>query len=100
LGARYDYAAWVSSDAALILRARLAWAHDWITDPTLVPVFQTLPGSSFIVNGAAPAENSALVSAGVELRLANNVTLVGKFDGNFASHSQTYAGTGTARYTW
>ena len=100
LGARFDHAAWVSSNAALTLRGRLAWAHDWITDSTLMPVFQVLPGSSFIVNGAAPAENSALVSAGAELRLANGVTLLGKFDGDFASHSQTYAGTGTLRYTW
>ena len=100
LGARFDHAAWVSSDAALILRGRLAWAHDWNTDATLVPVFQALPGASFIVNGAAPAENSALVSAGAELRLASGVTLLGKFDGDFASHSQTYAGTGTLRYRW
>jgi outer membrane autotransporter protein len=100
LGARFDHAAVVSPDAVLILRGRLAWAHDWITDATLVPVFQALPGSSFIVNGAAPAENSALVSAGAELRLANGVALLGKFDGDFASHSQTYAGTGTLRYTW
>jgi outer membrane autotransporter protein len=100
LGARFDHAAWVSPDAALILRARLAWAHDWITDPTLVPVFQALPGSSFIVDGAVPAENSALVSAGAELRFANGITLLAKFDGDFASHSQTYAGTGTLRYTW
>jgi len=26
--------------------------------------------------------------------------LIGKFDGEFASHSSTYAGTGTVRYTW
>jgi uncharacterized protein with beta-barrel porin domain len=83
-----------------MLRARLAWAHDWITDPTLVPVFQALPGASFIVDGAVPAQNSALVSAGAELRLANGITLLAKFDGDFASHSQTYAGTGTLRYTW
>jgi outer membrane autotransporter protein len=100
LGARFDHAVWVSSDTALILRGRLAWAHDWITDATLMPVFQALPGSTFIVNGAAPAENSALVSAGAELRLANGFTLLGKFDGAFASHSQTYAGTGTLRYMW
>jgi outer membrane autotransporter protein len=100
LGARFDHTAWVSPDAALMLRARLAWAHDWVTDATLVPVFQALPGASFIVNGAPPAENSALVSAGAELRLANGVTLLAKFDGDFASHSQTYAGTATVRYQW
>jgi hypothetical protein len=37
---------------------------------------------------------------GGELRLVNGVTLSGKFDGEFARGSQTYAGTGTIRYTW
>jgi outer membrane autotransporter protein len=100
LGARFDHVAMVRPDAVLTLRGRLAWAHDWITDPSLAPVFQTLPSSSFIVNGATPAENSALVSAGAELRLANGVSLLGKFDGEFANNSQTYAGTATLRYTW
>ena len=84
----------------LTLRARLAWAHDWVSDPTLAAAFQALPGASFVVNGAAPAKNSALASAGAELRLANGVTLLGKFDGEFASRSSTYAGTGTVRYAW
>ena len=43
---------------------------------------------------------AALTSAGAELRLANGVVLLGKFDGEFASHSSTYAGTGTIRYRW
>jgi len=59
-----------------------------------------LPGASFIVNGATLPKNSALTSAGAELRVANGVTLLAKFDGEFASHSSTYAGTGTIRYRW
>jgi autotransporter-associated beta strand protein/T5SS/PEP-CTERM-associated repeat protein len=100
LGARFDRLLALNPNAALALRARLAWAHDWVSDPTLGAVFQALPGASFIVNGAAPAKNSALTSAGAELRLANCVTLIGKFDGEFASRSSTYAGTGTVRYSW
>ena len=100
LGARFDRLLALNPNAALALRARLAWAHDWVSDPTLGAVFQALPGASFIVNGAAPAKNSALTSAGAELRLANGVTLIGKFDGEFASRSSTYAGTGTIRYSW
>jgi uncharacterized protein with beta-barrel porin domain len=46
------------------------------------------------------AENSALTSAGAELRVANGVTLLAKFGGEFASHSSTYAGTGTIRFRW
>jgi uncharacterized protein with beta-barrel porin domain len=57
-------------------------------------------GRELIVNGATPAKNSALTSAGAELRLVNGVTLLGKFDGEFASRSSTYSGTGTVRYTW
>ena len=47
-----------------------------------------------------PAKNSALTSAGTEYRRATGVSLLAKFDGEFASHSSTYAGTGTVRYTW
>jgi outer membrane autotransporter protein len=100
LGGRFDRLLLLNPSAALTMRVRLAWAHDWVSDPSLTPIFQTLPGASFIVNGATPAKNSALASAGAELRFANGVTLVGKFDGEFASRSSTYAGTGTVRYTW
>jgi outer membrane autotransporter protein len=100
LGARFDKQFLIDRGAVLALRGRLAWAHDWVSDPTLAAVFQTLPGASFIVNGATPAKNSALASAGAELRLANGVALIGKFDGEFANHSSTYAGTGTVRVTW
>ena len=78
----------------------MAWAHDWIGDPSLAAAFQTLPGASFVVNGATPAKNSALTSAGAEVRLASGVVLPAKFDGELAAHASTYAGTGTVRYTW
>ena len=100
MGGRFDRLLLLNPEAALTLRARAAWAHDSISDPSLVPLFQALPGASFVVNGATPAKNSALTSVGAELRLANGVVLLGKFDGEFASHSTTYAGTGTVRYTW
>jgi uncharacterized protein with beta-barrel porin domain len=79
LGARFDKQMRLDPYRVLALRARLAWAHDWIGDPTLAAIFQTLPGASFIVNGATPAKNSALTSAGAELRLANGVSLLAKW---------------------
>ena len=44
----------------LTLRGRFAWAHDFNTDRNVSGVFQTLPGASFVVNGAAQARDSAL----------------------------------------
>ena len=100
LGARYDKLVLLNYGTVLAWRAKVAWAHDWVTDPSVMPVFEALPGASFIVNGATPAKNSALTSAGAELRFINGVSLLAKFDGEFAAHSQTYAGTGTVRYVW
>jgi uncharacterized protein with beta-barrel porin domain len=57
-------------------------------------------GAGFTVNGALPAKNAALASAGAELKLANGVAFLGKFDGEFAGRSNTYAGTGTLRFAW
>jgi uncharacterized protein with beta-barrel porin domain len=99
IGARFDNLQIVNS-MPLILRGRLAWAHDWITNPTLGAVFEVLPGSNFTVNGAAPPKNSALTTAAAELHITSNWTAVAKFDGEFGSGSQTYTGTGTLRYTW
>ena len=100
LGMRIDKHILLVDNTRLLLRGKLAWAHDWVSDPTLVATFQALPGASFAVTGATPAKNSALVSAGPELRLASGVSLAGKFDGEFAGHSSTYAGTGALRVSW
>ncbi|WP_158667631.1 autotransporter outer membrane beta-barrel domain-containing protein [Bradyrhizobium guangdongense] len=100
VGARFDRAMLVAPGTALTLRGRLAFAHDWVSDPALSAVFQTLPAASFVVNGAAPAKDTALVSTGADLHLARGITLSAKFDGAFADRTQTYTGTGTLRYRW
>jgi Autotransporter beta-domain len=99
LGARFDDLT-LAGAMPLVLTARLAWAHDWVTTPALDPVFQSLPGVSFVVNGAKPPANSALTSAGAELHMDPAWSLLAKFDGEFAPGSQTYAGTATLRYRW
>jgi uncharacterized protein with beta-barrel porin domain len=99
LGARLDAFEHVGR-MPLVLRGRLAWAHDWVTDPRIGAVFEALPGASFAVVGAAPAKNSALASAGAELAITDRWPGALKFDGTFAEGQQTYAGTGRVRYTW
>ncbi len=84
----------------LILRGRVAWAHDFVGDPALSAAFQSLPGSNFTVNGAPIPHDSALTSAGAELYLTTQLTMLVKFDGELAPGSQTYGGSGTLRYIW
>src|SRR6202008_2010631 len=53
LGIRTDKS-FAMSNGILTLRGRAAWAHNFNTDRSITPTFQTLPGASFVVNGAAP----------------------------------------------
>ena len=70
LGIRSDKS-FVMTDGVLILRSRFAWAHDFDPNRSIASTFQTLPGASFVVNGAAQASNSALVTAGLEKKWLN-----------------------------
>ena len=86
---------------ALNLRSRIAWAHEVVSDPTLVAAFQTLPGADFTVIGAAPIRDSALLSLGSEVLVSKrSLAVAAKLDSQLASHAQTYTGTGTLRVSW
>ena len=100
LGAWFDKTVALNTGALMTLRTRAAWTHDHSTNQGATAAFQTLPGSNFTVNGAGTVPNSALLSASGEIKLANGVSIGAKFDGEFASRSQTYAGTGTVTYVW
>ncbi len=100
LGSWFDKLVHLNNGNAIMLRSRAAWAHDEGNGGGISAAFQTLPGAGFIVNGAAPPKDLALASAGGELQLRNGVSLGARFDGEFSGSAQTYAGTGTARYTW
>jgi len=80
--------------------ARAAWAHDWQSAPFLGAAFLGLPAAGFVVNGAVPPNDLALVTAGAELRLHNGWSLLGKLDGELGKGAQTCTGTGQLRYTW
>jgi uncharacterized protein with beta-barrel porin domain len=51
------------------------------------------------VFGAPIPRDSALTTAGAQLFLSAHWSLITKFDGAFASGSQTYAASGSLRYT-
>ncbi len=89
------------SGGELSLFGKLAYAHDEISRPTANATFATLgPSVGFTVFGALPSRDLALATAGAEWRLANGISLMAKFDGEFGDRSQTYGGTGRIRYTW
>jgi uncharacterized protein with beta-barrel porin domain len=82
------------------LRGRFAWAHDYDPDRSIATTFQSLPGASFVVNGAAQAADSALTTASAEMKWSNGWSVSGTFDGEFSRVTNSYAGKGVVRYAW
>ncbi len=83
------------------LRARLHAATTPTTGQTVTcDSSQPSPVTTAIV--AQPGSTNVTVNmlSGTQLNVGGGVVLIGKFDGEFASHSSTYAGTGTVRYAW
>jgi uncharacterized protein with beta-barrel porin domain len=87
-------------DGILILRGRFAWNHDYDPNRTIAATFQTLPGASFVVNGAAQASDSALTTASIERKWLNGWSAAATFEGEFSGVTTSYGGKGVIRYTW
>jgi autotransporter-associated beta strand protein len=99
LGIRTDKS-WALQDSVLTLRGRVAWAHDYDPDRSIGATFQTLPGASFVVNGAAQASDSALTTASAEVKWMNGWSAAATFEGEFSDVTRSYAGKGVVRYAW
>ena len=84
----------------LTLRSRFAWAHDYNPDRAIAATFQTLPGASFVVNGAAEASESALTTVSAEMKWRNGWSASATFEGEFSQVAASYAGKSVLRYTW
>ncbi|MEA2898361.1 MAG: fibronectin-binding autotransporter adhesin, partial [Bradyrhizobium sp.] len=99
LGLRADKS-FAMQNGIFTLRGRAAWAHNYNPDRNIAATFQTLPGASFVVNGAAQARDAALVTASAEMKWLNGFSLAGTFEGEFSGVTTSYAGKGVVRYAW
>ncbi|MCC8983156.1 autotransporter outer membrane beta-barrel domain-containing protein, partial [Bradyrhizobium acaciae] len=99
LGLRTDKS-FAVQDGMLMLRTRFAWAHDYNSNRLVAATFQALPGTSFVVNGAAQASDSALTTASVEMKWRSGWSAAATFEGEFSNVTSSYAGKGVVRYQW
>jgi outer membrane autotransporter protein len=99
LGLRTDKS-YAMQNGVLTLRGRAAWAHDYNPGRAVTALFQTLPGTSFVVNGAQVDADSALVSGSAEMKWLSGFSIAATFDGEFSSNVTSYSGKGVFKYAW
>ena len=78
----------------------VAYLHEFAPQRNLTNGFISLPGATFLVQGARPARNAAQTKLGAETSLGRNLSLFADFDGEFSGVAQVYGGKGGLRYVW
>lgn len=99
VGARLDG---VTTFAGYAIRPVLsiAYLHEFAPQRNLSNGLISLPGATFLVQGARVARNAAQTKLGAEATIGRNLSIFANFDGEFASVQQVYGGRGGLRYTW
>lgn len=100
LGSWFERVLTPFQDAVLVGRARAAWAHDEVSGAGARAAFLTLPGTSFVVNGAATPADSALLTAAMELRMRDNFSLGLRLDSELSSDAAIYGLRGELKKSW
>lgn len=92
LGSWFDYRV-IGTAQPVTLFSRVAWVHDFNRDRTITATFQTLPGATFVVNGAPAPADVALASLGARAAFGQGWTASGQFDAEVGSGWNSYGGT-------
>ncbi len=101
LGARFDSRLAVSDNSILLLRGAARLGARILQQPRAQRRLRDAAGHGLQPSSAPACRATRCSSPPVpNCVLPNGWTLRAKFDGSFAGQSQTYAGTGTLRFTW
>lgn len=80
--------------------ARLSWVHEFETARNIRASFITLPGGSFIAEGARASENALRLEAGAAMSLSDKASLFASVNGEWSNTTSSVAGLGGLRLGW
>ena len=99
-GARYQGLTVLGNGMTISPSLQVAYVHEFAPQRQEVGQFVSLPGSTFLVDGARPSRDAAQVKTGAELAVGPQSTLFATFDGEFSGQATFYGGKGGFKYVW
>ena len=100
VGARYQGKLMLANGMVLAPILQAAYVHEFAPERSQIGALSTLPGSTFLVDGARPSRDAAQVKAGLELAIGPSSAIFANFDGEFSGQAQFYGGKGGFKYVW
>ncbi len=77
-----------------------AWAHEFYGAPFALAAFQALPGSSFLVQGARLARDTALLGAGIDVHTRSGFAYGARVDSRVGGGTTAFGGTANIAFNW
>jgi uncharacterized protein with beta-barrel porin domain len=77
-----------------------AYVHEFAPQRSEFGALTSLPGATFLVDGARSSRDAAHVKAGAEITLGAASILFANFDGEFSGTSEYYGGKGGFKVLW
>jgi fibronectin-binding autotransporter adhesin len=100
-GARIAKSFALGAGQAITFESHAAWAHELTSDDRAVSAqFAAAPGTGFIVDGARPKRDSAVVEVGVAAPLSNMLSLYLRYDGDLNGSDDAHGVSGGLRLSW
>ena len=100
VGARYQGLTSLGNGMVLSPSLQVAYVHEFAPVRSQFGAIESLPASTFLVDGARPSRNSAQVKAGAELGIGPQSSLFATFDGELSGQQEFFGGKGGFRYVW
>lgn len=98
IGARFQHSFALAGGGSLSLHGSVAWAHQQAWGNTMTAAFVDAPDAPFTIEGAQASGNALLLSAGIELNLANHFSIGGSVNASFGQGSRSYGVSATISY--
>jgi len=100
VGARFSKSFPMAS-GKLSLDGRLDWAHELSTEtPTIGESFAAAAGTHFVVAGADPGKDFAVIGAGLTYSASSRLSVFVRYNGAMSSQQSDQAGTLGVKYSW
>ena len=100
VGAHYGRSFAWEDNGTLLLDATAAWEHELGDNPIVEATFQALPNSEFIVQGAKPAVDTALIGVGLHVQNENEISFGVHGDARISAGTTIITGAADVSLNW
>lgn len=82
------------------LFSQAAWGHYALREASFAASIAGVANSGFVIDGAKPNRNAALLATGLDIHLATNVVLSGRLDAEVSANTRSLAGNAALRVSF